>query len=131
MRSFCLLFIALLVLYACDSRERNCLDFRVGTFYVESEQDGQTVRSRFRRTGDYEYDYFEGRIDTSRVRWVNDCECILQKVNPSNALEKKPIHIRILYTTDSTYTFEYGYLNDATKLRGTAYRTNTADDGDL
>ncbi len=131
MRLFFSLFIALVVLYACNSRERNCLDFRNGTFYVESEQEGQIVRSKFRREEDFEYDYFQGKIDTSRVRWVNDCECILQKVNPSNALEKKPIHIRILYTTDSTYTFEYGYLNDATKLRGTAYRTNTTDHGDL
>ena len=34
--------------------------------------------------------------------------------------ERKDIHLKILETTDSTYTFEYSYVGEAIKQRGTA-----------
>ena len=29
-----------------------------------------------------EIDYFQGKVDTSSVRWINDCEYIVKKRNP-------------------------------------------------
>lgn len=115
----CLLFIGLIA--SCSNRERNCTDFHEGSFSVVSGTGERSTTSTFRREGGFEYDYYEGHIDTSRVRWINDCECILQKVNPQTPQEKKPIHIRILFTTDSSYTFEFGYLDEPTTFKGTAY----------
>jgi hypothetical protein len=34
--------------------------------------------------------------------------------------EQKDIHLKILVTTDSTYTFEYSYVGDKTKQKGVA-----------
>lgn len=124
-------FLFIFLLVSCRQRERNCLDFREGVFAVETLQNGEVVRSEFRREGGYEYDYFEGKIDTSRVRWINDCECILQKLNPSSVIEGKPVHIRILHTTENSYTFDYGFLDDPRTLQGTAYKTDTLNHGDL
>lgn len=76
------------------------------------------------RDSETEIDYFEGKADTSSVRWINDCEYIVRKLNPQDASEEKSIHMKILTTTDSSYTFEYGLVGSAKKSRGTAYKVN-------
>ena len=52
-------------------------------------------------------------MDTATIRWVNDCECILTKLNPSSNQYKRPIQIKILSTTDKSYTFEYSLVGDS------------------
>ncbi|GAL67031.1 hypothetical protein JCM19301_2196 [Jejuia pallidilutea] len=36
--------------------------------------------------------------------------------------EQKDIHLKILTTTDSSYTYEYSYVGEVNKAKGTAYR---------
>jgi len=67
---------------------------------------------------------FEGKIDSSMVRWINDCEVIFKTINPKNMAERKDIHLKILSTTDSTYQFEYSYVGDVQKAKGVARRLN-------
>ena len=52
-------------------------------------------------------DYFDNRVDSASVRWINDCEFILTKINPKNRQEEKPIHMKILATRENSYDFEY------------------------
>jgi hypothetical protein len=56
------------------------------------------------------------------VRWINDCEIIFKTINPKTLAEKKDIYLKILNTTDNTYNFEYGYVGEANKQKGTARR---------
>jgi len=63
---------------------------------------------------------FEGKTDSSSVRWINDCEVVFKTINPKSMAEQRDIHLKILETTDSTYTFEYSYVGEAIKQRGTA-----------
>ena len=65
---------------------------------------------------------FEGKIDSSYVRWVNDCEMILSPIKPKKMSEKKNIFIKILTTNDSSYTYEYSYLGESNKLKANAIR---------
>ena len=65
---------------------------------------------------------FLGKIDSSYVRWVNDCEMILSPINPKKISEKKNIFIKILTTNDSSYTYEYSYLGESNKLKAKAIR---------
>ena len=70
---------------------------------------------------------YNGKIDSSEVRWINDCEFILKKINPQNTSEDDAIHMKILSTTDSSYTFEYKLAikkkNRAGRVeKGTVYR---------
>ena len=116
-------FLIITLLISCqDGPERNCLDFKTGTYTFTSIVDGDSLTTTFIRKGSIEIDYFQKQIDTSSVRWINDCEYILKQINPKNKQEEKPIHIKILTTTNSSYTFEFNTVGDSKKLRGTAYK---------
>jgi len=106
-------FLALMLCFSCYEVERNCSDFRTGTFEFTYVENGKEKTARFTRTDNYSIDYFDGKIDSSTVRWINDCEFILKKLHPTTNLEKKPIHMKILSTSKDSYIFEYKYaVND-------------------
>lgn len=120
-----ILFLSLSLLFiSCYNAEQNCEDFRTGTFEFEALVGTEILKTTFVRNDSIEIDYFQGRADTSSVRWINDCEYILKKINPRNMAEEKAIHIKILTTDENTYTFEYGIVGQTNKERGTARRVN-------
>lgn len=104
----------------CFQPEKNCRNYRTGNYEFATILGEDTLVSRFERYENYEVEHFNNRIDTSQVRWVNDCEYILKNKHPKNMAEQKSVSIRILSTTDSTYTFEYGIVGEAKKSKGTA-----------
>lgn len=104
----------------CYQQERNCKNFHTGTFEFETYLDGELAKTTFVRSNGIEIDYFKGKSDTASIRWINDCEYIVQKKNPKNMAERKAIHMKILTTENDTYTFEYGLVGSANKQRGTA-----------
>ena len=112
----------MLSLSSCFQPERNCSDFKTGTFEFESYLEGELVKSRFVRNDSIEIDYFRGKTDTSSIRWINNCEYIISNLNPTNRAEEKPIHIKILTTEGNTYTFEYGLVGESKKQKGTVIK---------
>jgi hypothetical protein len=117
------LFWVLLLFCACYSVERDCLPFHSGTFEFKQIINGELKSSVFTRDSIYEIERFEGKIDTAHIRWVNDCECILTKLNPQTNQEKRPIQIKIISTEDNRYTFEYALVGDQkNKQRGTIFK---------
>lgn len=119
------LFFGILAVFSfisCYQPERNCADFKTGTFEFQSYLEGELVTSRFVRNDSIEIDYFRGKTDTSSVRWINNCEYVISNLNPKNRAEEKPIHIKILTTKDNTYTFEYGLVGETNKQRGTVVK---------
>ena len=120
-----LLFLGslLILAIACGTTpQRNCGDFKTGEFSFTTVINGEEKKTIFSRTLDTEVDFFEGKQDTSSIRWINDCEYVLKNKNPKNMAEEKSIHIKILTTTDSSYTFEYNAIGDKRKFKGTAYK---------
>lgn len=116
---FAIFFTLLLFLVSCFSPERNCKDFQTGNFSFTSVVLGDTLTTTFTRTDNLEVDYYHNRIDSSSVRWLNDCECIVKKIRSLSYQESKAVHMKILTTTDNTYTFEYNLVGDeANKQRG-------------
>ncbi len=113
-----LLFICLFSFLACYDAERDCEDFRTGVFEFQTYLNGELVTSRFIRNDSIEIEKFQGKTDTSSVRWINDCEYILKNINPQSMAEEKPIHMKILTTDGNSYTFEYGQVGDPKKARG-------------
>ncbi|TXN35809.1 DNA topoisomerase IV [Flagellimonas hymeniacidonis] len=119
----CILGALFITFNACNEPpQRNCNDFKTGKFSFTSVIDGQEKTTTFSRTLDTEVDYFEGKQDTSSVRWINDCEYVLKNINPKSKAEEKSIHIKILTTSDSSYTFEYNAIGDKRKFKGTAHK---------
>jgi hypothetical protein len=112
----------LLISASCYQPERNCKEFQEGTFKFTSIVDGKESTTIFERQGGIEIDHYQGKSDTSSVRWVNDCEYIVRKLYPKDLSEDKSIEMKILKTTDSSYTFEYGIIGKNKKLQGTAIR---------
>ncbi len=117
---FCLILLAA----SCYAPQRDCKAFTDGEFSFTTTVDGTEVTTVFVRQGDLEIDYFEGKADSSSVRWINDCEYIVRKLHPKNRAEEQAVHMKILSTTDNSYTFEYNLVGDSNKSRGTAVKTN-------
>ena len=99
--------LVLLLLTSCYTIERECADFKTGTFEFTYTVDGIEKTGRFVRTEDYNIDYFDNKIDSATVRWINNCEFIQKKIHPKNRSEEKAIHMKITSTTADSYTFEY------------------------
>ena len=108
------------LLISCYSVERDCKEFRTGYFEFSTSINDSIVKSTFIRTDNYEIEQFKGVKDSSTIRWVNECEFILTKINPKTNQEKRPIRIKILRTYGNSYDFEYSQVNNPQKInRGT------------
>lgn len=111
--------LPILMLMSCYDVQRNCKDFKTGKFKFEFEIDGVKKTTIFERKDSIEIETFEGKTDTSSIRWVSDCEYVLQKIHPKNRDEKKAINMKILTTSKNSYTFEFGIVGSSHKQKGT------------
>ena len=109
---------------SCYDVERNCKDFKTGKFKSEVMIDSVMHETISIRTDDMVIETYKGKTDTASIRWINDCEYILQKINPKNMAEKKSVSIKILTTSKKSYTFEFGVVGSDKKLKGTATLIN-------
>tara|TARA_R110000796_G_scaffold47977_5_gene115097 strand:+ start:54411 stop:54791 length:381 start_codon:yes stop_codon:yes gene_type:complete len=114
--------LLVLLVCSCYQPERNCSDFKNGKFSFTAEINGEELTTTFVRNDSIELDYFQEKVDTSSVRWINDCEYIVKKLHPKNMAEEKSIHMKILSTSDNSYTFEYNVVGSTKKSRGTAIK---------
>ena len=121
MKYFTLFFLAF-CLISCYQVERNCSDYKTGKFDSEVTINGTLYKSTFYRNDTLQVETYEGKTDSSSLRWINDCEVIFKTINPKSMAEQKDIHLKILTTTDSTYTFEYSYVGESKKQKGIAYK---------
>lgn len=115
-----LLLLLSLFLMSCYNVERNCQDFHTGTFQFQQIIGDQLQTSRFLRTDSLEVEYFNTQVDSASIRWINSCECVLTKLNPTSNQDKRPIAIKIISTSQREYVFEYSLVGDQkNKQRGT------------
>ena len=117
-----LTLLSALLLSSCYEVERNCNEFKTGTFESKITIDGVQYNSIFSRTSKLQVEEFNGVKDSTYVRWINDCEMIFKTIHPKNLAERKDIHLKILTTTQNSYKFEYGYVGDTNKQLGSATR---------
>lgn len=108
------------LIFSCYNPERNCQDFKTGTFEYEALIGTEVLTTTFNRNDTLEIDFFKGKSDSSSIRWINDCEYIVKKINPKNMAEEKAIHMKILTTKGNEYNFEYNIVGDTNKQKGTA-----------
>ncbi|MFS4491987.1 hypothetical protein [Maribacter sp. 2308TA10-17] len=117
-KAYFALIVSVLII-SCSQPERNCQDYKTGTFSFKYIVDGEEKTGKFTRDDQYSVEYYDNKIDSATVKWLNDCEFVLQDVKM-----KSSVHMKILSTTDNSYTFEYSLVGDAKKLQGTAIKTN-------
>ena len=102
-----LYLLSILSFFSCYEASRNCNDYKTGTFRFDYVVNNEPKTGTFARTDEYSINFYDGKTDSSKVKWINDCEFVLYKISPKSISEKDPIHMKILTTTDSSYTFEY------------------------
>lgn len=123
MKKLLAILLVITMMQSCYQTNRDCSQYKTGEFVFKYTLDGVEKESRFIRTDSLEYDFYEDHVDTNTVKWINDCEFIVKKINPVNLKEAKPLHFRILSTSEESYTFEYSILGDLkNKQRGEAYK---------
>lgn len=121
-----LLFLPILF-FSCYSVERDCERFHTGTFQFQQFIGQELKTSTFLRSEDLEIEYFESNIDSASIRWINPCECILTKINPTSNQDKRPIAIKIITTKGNDYVFEYALVGEkGKKQRGTITKLSDA-----
>ncbi len=113
-----LFFLFIFILMSCNNHERNCSDFKTGKFEFVQVVNGKKEVSIFIRTDKIQIETYKKKTDTATVRWVNDCEFILQKLHPKNRKEQRAISIKILFSEKNSYTFEYSFVGSNEKQRG-------------
>ena len=122
---FSILLIIISFFHSCNEIERNCNLFKTGMFYSEINNDGVLFSSSFTRDDkNLQIEKFQGKIDSSRVRWINDCEMVLSPINSKKISAKKNILIKILTTTDTSYSYEYSFVGENKKLKAVAIKIN-------
>ena len=104
---YVIVIVLFFLLVSCFQQNRDCASFKTGTFEFVYVIDGVEKIGKFTRNDSLNIDYYDNKVDSASVRWINDCEFILTKLNPKNRQEEKPIHMKILSTNDNSYTFEY------------------------
>ncbi|MGH2664827.1 DNA topoisomerase IV [Flavobacterium sp.] len=114
-----IILLLLPLISSCYDQERNCKDFKTGKFEFIQEINGKKLVSTFERNDSIQIETFNGKKDSASVRWVSDCEFVLEKLHPKNMQEKKAISMKILTTSKKGYTFEYSFVGDGKKERGT------------
>lgn len=114
--------LVILTFMSCYNTERNCKDYKTGEYYSEVTIDSILYKSEFTRYSDIQVEFYNSKKDSSEVRWINDCEMVFRTIKPKNRAERKDVHIKILTTTDSSYTFEYSYIGEKIKQKGVAYK---------
>ncbi|MBG42923.1 MAG: DNA topoisomerase IV [Aequorivita sp.] len=119
---FLLVLLSFLLLVGCYETQRNCADFKTGTFEFEALSGTEVFKTTIVRNDSIEIDYFQGKTDSSSIRWINDCEYVLKKINPKNQAEKKAILIKILTTDKDSYTFEFSEVGKTKTSKATAKR---------
>ena len=122
MKQVTLLLSLFLLFTSCYQVERNCNDYKTGTFKSTITIDSIDYASTFKRFDTLQIETFENKTDSASVRWINNCEMIFRTINPKNMAERKDVHLKILTTTDSSYTFEYSYVGKTNKQKGIAVK---------
>jgi len=119
-----LFLFCVFAMVSCYEAKHDCTDFKTGKFVSEVVINGVKKSTASIRTKDLVIETYEGKTDTASVRWVNDCEYVLQKLHPKNMAEKQAISIRILTTSEKKYTFEFGIVGSDARQKGTATKLN-------
>ena len=91
------LYLTILIsLFSCNiNQERICNDFKTGSFKSVISIEGVEYTSIFKRNDSIQIETFNNVIDSSYIRWINDCEVVFTTINPKNILQKKPVLVKI------------------------------------
>ncbi len=111
----------LILLFNCNlNQKRLCEDFKTGKYKSVVKIDNIEYTSIFTRNDSIQVEIFNNVVDSTNVRWINNCEVVFTTINPKTIQQKKPILVKILRTYEKSYDFEYSYVGVTKKQQGKA-----------
>jgi|TARA_B110000879_G_scaffold189341_1_gene252739 hypothetical protein len=111
----------LILLFNCNlNQKRLCEDFKTGKYKSVVKIDNIEYTSIFTRNDSIQVEIFNNVVDSTNVRWINNCEVVFTTINPKTIQQKKPILVKILRTYEKSYDFEYSYVGETKKQQGKA-----------
>jgi hypothetical protein len=116
MKKIIYLMLASVLISCLQQQECNCGDFKTGNFKSEIVIKGVKKTVFFTRTENLQIETFNGKTDSSSVRWVNDCEFVTRKLHPKTMEEEKTFSVKILTTNKKSYSFEFSEVGKAQKM---------------
>jgi len=108
---------------SCYDSDRECTRFKTGTFEWSQEIEGEEVTARFVRTNDYQIEYFQDRVDSSTIKWINDCEYRITPINPKTNAESRAYLFKIIRTEGDRFYFRFQQSGDEALYDGMAVKT--------
>lgn len=112
--------LLLLITTACFQPERNCTDFKTGTFEFEAEVNGVKEKTTFFRNDSTKLTIIKVWPILQVFVGLSDCEYILTKLHPKITKSVNLFIWKILTTKGDTYVFEFSMVGDAeNKHKGT------------
>jgi len=118
MKHFLTLIICLL-LFSCKENTKSSPDnFKTGTFKTTLED--SDITSVAYRNDSIQIETYDNKKDTFNIKWPNNFEYILVKINPKTLLDSTPFHVKITAIKKNSYSFKAYYKGSNFKQKGTA-----------
>lgn len=119
MKKLSFILICCIGLISCKSEKAAHIEnFKTGTF--ETFLDDSDATSIATRNDSIQIETYNSKKDTFAIRWVNNFEYVLLKVNPKTTLDNTPFHVKITGIKENSYTFKASYKGSNFKQTGTA-----------
>ena len=117
MKYLALLLFGLLI--SCQQKaQTNVNSFKNGKFKTVLE-DSETV-SYAVRNDSLQIETTNKKIDTFKIKWINNFEYVLVKKNPKDLLDSLPFHVKITSVNKDGYDFIAHYKRSNFKQKGKA-----------
>ena len=120
MRYF-LIFIAIVALLnSCKRNNTDVKQFKTGTFKTTLEENDDT--SIAIRNDSIQIEIYKNTKDTFAIEWKSNFEYVLTKLEPKNALDSTPFHVKITGFKANSYTYKANYKGSNFKQKGKAIK---------
>lgn len=104
LRFFYIVFL-FIAFSSCKTEPKvNMQTFREGEFEIPAGK--KYDRTTFIRTGNYQIETYNERVDTLIIHWKNNFNYTLQMLHPKSDLDEEPINVKITKVSGNSYDFE-------------------------
>ncbi len=118
-----LFLILILFIFSCNTKRINILELREGTF--ETTLPDKNVKSIAFRDKNIQIETYNNKKDTFTIKWLNNFEYELLKINPKSSLDSVPFIVKITKLSHNGYSFKAHYKGNKYIQKGEAVKLTT------
>lgn len=108
------------LLNSCKRNNTDVKQFKTGTFKTTLEENDDT--SIAIRNDSIQIEIYKNTKDTFAIEWKSNFEYVLTKLEPKNALDSTPFHVKITGFKANSYTYKANYKGSNFRQKGKAIK---------